>query len=239
MGMPFELNQPDAEGLGRFDDLAGRYEDWFATGLGAFVARQETALLLELLRPAAGERVLEVGAGTGYFLRAVARTGARCVGLDPSVAMLAVAKVGGGDGAIGYVRGRGEALPFPDGGFDALLAMTVLEFVADVEAVVAEAVRVVRPGGRLVFGVLNVRGPWARARRRQGGLWAAARFFTAVELGELLAPYGRVQLVYGVHVPPWAGSLPAPVIEVTDQVLRRLMPASGALIAAQLVREES
>jgi ubiquinone/menaquinone biosynthesis C-methylase UbiE len=235
MSMPTDLV---ARGLTRFDALAGRYEDWFATRLGAFVERQETELLLRLLRPTAGERVLEVGAGTGHFLRAIARRGPRCIGIEPSAAMIGVARSRGGNGRTDYVRGRGEALPFPDESFDALLAMTVLEFVTDVESVVAEAARVVRPGGRVVVAVLNARGPWARARLRQGGLWAAARFFTAAELRALLLPFGRVTVEHCVHVPPEAGGLPAPVLALTNQILRRLRPASGALIAAQVVLEE-
>src|SRR6266545_1565293 len=166
--------------LTRFEELAETYEGWFATRLGSIVDLREKDLIAGLLRPKPGEAILEVGSGTGHFLQEVARTGARCVGIEPSAEMLSVAV--SRSRTIGYVRGRGESLPFKAGSFDGLLCMTTLEFVQDVEAVIQEAARVVRPDGRLFFGVLNANGPWARARKRQGGLWSEARFFRAAEL---------------------------------------------------------
>ncbi len=50
---------------------------------------------------------------------------------------------------------RGERLPFLTGSFDVTLALTVLEFVSDPYAMLAEMWRVLQPGGRLVIGVLN------------------------------------------------------------------------------------
>jgi SAM-dependent methyltransferase len=220
-----------------FDDLAGSYDEWFATPFGAFVAARERELILRLLAPARGEIVLEVGSGTGYFLRAVEAAGAGCIGLEPSEAMLSVAKARSTPGDnIGFVRARAEALPFPDARFDALLCMTALEFVEDVEAALSEAGRVVRPGARLVFGVLNAEGPWARARRREGGFWSQARFFTGAELKALLSPLGTVRLEYCVHVPPGAGRLPRSLLAPVDSLVGLISPASAALIGARVIR---
>ena len=217
----------------RFDDLAATYEAWFDTPLGRYVARSEKELILGLLRPTYADVILEVGSGTGYFLRELAGSGARCIGIEPSVEMLAVA-VSRSGGIIDYVRGRGEALPFESGAFDALLFMTTLEFAQDVEAAVREAARVTRPGGHLVCGVLNEDGPWARARRREGGLWNEARFFRAAELAALLSPLGAVRVSFCVHVPPQFSRLPGPCLSLMDGLLRRLFPASGALIGAHV-----
>jgi SAM-dependent methyltransferase len=216
-----------------FDSLAGAYESWFDTPGGQFVARREKEMIANLLLPKRGEAILEVGAGTGYFLREIAASGAHCIGLEPSSEMLAVALSRPGP-ALDYIRGVGEALPFEDDAFDALLYMTTLEFVQDVDAALREAARVVRAGGRLAFGVLNAAGPWAAARRREGGFWSEARFFAARELRALLSPLGPVQIESCVHVPPRFLSLPATTLRPLDAVLRRLLPASGALIGARV-----
>ena len=219
--------------LSRFNELANTYEEWFATRLGSLVARREKELIVGLLRPTAGETMLEVGSGTGYLMREIARSGARCVGVEPSAAMLAVAVSRSGR-TIDYVRGRSESLPFREASFHGLLYMTTLEFMQDVDASLREGVRVVRPDGRLVFGVPNAKGPWARARRREGGLWNEARFFGASELEAMLSAYGAVQVESCVHVPPQLGWLPVPVLSVIDLLMRRLSPGSGALVGARV-----
>jgi ubiquinone/menaquinone biosynthesis C-methylase UbiE len=220
--------------LTRFDELASGYEGWFATRLGAFVDRREKELMLGLLNPQPDETILEIGSGTGYFLRSVAESGARCIGIEPSEEMLSVA-IARPAGNVEYVRGCGESLPFSEGSLDAVLYMTTLEFVSDVEAALKEAGRIVRRDGRLVFGILSAEGPWARARKRAGGLWAGARFFNASELEAMLSPLGAVQIEYCVHVPPRLGWLPAPLMSLVDGAFRRLFPASGALIAARVI----
>lgn len=66
-----------------------------------------------------------------------------------------------------WVRAWGEALPFPGESFDVVLLFTTLEFVEDVERVLLEARRVLRPGGALVVGVL---GPSPPGPPSTGGL---------------------------------------------------------------------
>jgi len=219
--------------LSRFDPLAEDYESWFATPLGAFVAQRERELILHLLEANSGKTIVEVGSGTGYFLREVAFFGARCVGVEPSAEMLAVSMSRSGR-AIDYVRGCGEALPIKDATVDAVLFMTTLEFVQDVDATIREAARVVRPDGKLVIGVLNAEGPWAQARRREGGLWRDARFFSGAELKAELSHLGAIRVEYCVHVPPNASSWPRPLMRLADWLLRRLLPAKGALIGIQV-----
>lgn len=103
-----------------------------------------------------GQRVLEVGCGTGVVVRDLAAlVGSRgqVVGVDPSRSMLGAARaLARGHPLRGRMRWRqasGAALPFADGRFDAVLSITVLLHVADPEAVVREMARVTRPGGHV------------------------------------------------------------------------------------------
>jgi len=118
------------------------------------VAARDT--YLGLLDIAAGERVLDVGCGSGAVTRAIAkRVGSRglAVGLDQSPALLAVARelarqAGVGD-CVEFHEGNALRLPFPDSSFDAVVCVTVLSHVPKGEAAIPELVRVLRPGGRL------------------------------------------------------------------------------------------
>ncbi|HEX6131239.1 MAG TPA: class I SAM-dependent methyltransferase [Actinomycetota bacterium] len=124
--------------------------------------------LVSRVAPAPGRRVLDVASGTGLVAREAARRGASVVQLDPSEAMLraglSVTARRGLDDAVRPVAGRAEALPFRDGGFDALTVTYLLRYVDDPADTVRELVRVVRPGG--VVASLEFHVPpaaWARS----------------------------------------------------------------------------
>lgn len=169
---------------GPFDDpaLAASYEGWYA-GRGRRADRFEKRTLARLLAgmPRAAS-MLEIGCGTGHFTRWLAEGCARVVGLDASRAMLAEAAWRDG---IPYVRGDAEALPFPDRSFDLVALVTALEFVADPERALREAVRVARSG--LLVGALN-RWSFSALRRRIAARppWSAARFLAPRELSRLV-----------------------------------------------------
>ena len=116
-------------------------------------------------------RVLDVATGTGAVaIELVRQHGCSVVGIDRSPEMLAVARervaARGLSARIELHEGRAEALPFPDGSFDALTVTYLLRYVDDPAATIRELARVVRPGGTMAmldFGV-----PPARVAR---ALW--------------------------------------------------------------------
>jgi demethylmenaquinone methyltransferase / 2-methoxy-6-polyprenyl-1,4-benzoquinol methylase len=108
--------------------------------------------------PGPGQRILDVATGTGMVAFALARRGAEVTALDQSEAMLAVARrrTPPASGAVTFVTGEAERLPYPDAAFDALTFTYLLRYVDDPAATMRELARVVRPGGRIgmvEFGV--------------------------------------------------------------------------------------
>ena len=101
-----------------------------------------------------GQRVLDVGCGTGVLACAAAeRVGPRgqVVGLDPNAQMLAVARRK--PSGIVWQSGRAESLPFDDASFDAVVSQFALMFFESKSAAIAEMLRVLRPRGRLAVAV--------------------------------------------------------------------------------------
>jgi ubiquinone/menaquinone biosynthesis C-methylase UbiE len=115
-------------------------------------------LLIEQAAPSAGQRVLDIGCGTGTLAIEVKRTepGAEVVGLDADPEMLeqARSKAAGAGVEIGFDEGYSTELPYPDGSFDLVLS-TLFFHHLDPEPkrlTAGEIARVVRPGGELHVG---------------------------------------------------------------------------------------
>lgn len=111
---------------------------------------------LELIGLAPGQRVLDIGCGSGVVTRDIARRigpDGQVVGIDASPRLLTVARelveaAGLGD-RVELREGDARALPFGPGEFDVVLAVTVLAHVPEGERAIPEMVRVTRPGGRV------------------------------------------------------------------------------------------
>jgi 2-polyprenyl-6-hydroxyphenyl methylase / 3-demethylubiquinone-9 3-methyltransferase len=109
-----------------------------------------------------GACVLDLGCAGGFMAEAMADRGAFVTGIDPATEAIAAAKAhaAANDRSIRYDVGVGEALPYEDGSFDAVVCVDVLEHVADLGRVLSEAARVMRPGGLFLFDTIN-RNPMA------------------------------------------------------------------------------
>jgi ubiquinone/menaquinone biosynthesis C-methylase UbiE len=136
--------------------------------------------LREALVPASGQRILEVGPGTGYYALEVAgwiAPGHLDV-FDLQQEMLDHTLLRAEERGIGNIvamRGDARSLPFVDDTFDAAYLVTVLGEIPDQEAALRELARVVRPGGRVVVGELLGDPHWVspgrlRARAERAGL---------------------------------------------------------------------
>lgn len=107
--------------------------------------------------PLAGLRVLDIGCGGGLVSEPMARLGAQVVGIDASEKNIQVARTHAeqGDLAVDYRNTAAEDLAAAGERFDVVLALEVIEHVADIGSFMAACARLARPGGALVFSTLN------------------------------------------------------------------------------------
>ena len=139
---------------------AGHRTMWAAGDYPAVAAEIDDALpaaLMAALPPLAGLDVLDVATGNGNAAVRVAEAGARrTVGLDLVPELLDVAREratarGLAPGAIEWVAGDAEALPFPDASFDVVTSVVGIQFAPRHQVAADELVRVLRPGGTLAL----------------------------------------------------------------------------------------
>lgn len=130
-----------------FDGVAGRY-DLTNTVLSFGQDRGWRRATRQALGLHPGDRVLDVGAGTGVSTAELALSGGRAVGLDLSLGMLRAGRRVRPQ--VPLLAGDALALPFPDATFDAVTISFALRNVVDTDAALRELARVTRPGGRLV-----------------------------------------------------------------------------------------
>lgn len=104
-----------------------------------------------------GRAVLDLGCAGGFMAEALARRGAQVTGIDPAAEAIGAARAHARTGGlrIGYDVGVGEALPYDSASFDAVVCVDVLEHVADLNKVLAEVARILRPGGLFLFDTIN------------------------------------------------------------------------------------
>jgi SAM-dependent methyltransferase len=147
-------------------DVSGNAYDRF---MGRY-SRELAPAFANLARVEAGQRVLDVGCGSGVLTEELARRlGADHVaGADPSPLLEACAdRVPGAD----LKRAGAEQLPWPDDSFDAALAQLVVHFMDDVEGGIAEMARVTRPGGVVAACTWDFSG----GMKLLGTFWASAK----------------------------------------------------------------
>jgi ubiquinone/menaquinone biosynthesis C-methylase UbiE len=204
------INEQDTATLERFiDRLEYRGTD------PTFVAYREA--YLALIGLPADAAVLDLGCGTGVVTRAlVARHGfaGTVTGVDQSPDFIAAAQRLGADDRSEFVVGDAHALNFADATFDAAVAHTLLSHVRDPLAVLAQAARVVRPGGSvaifdgdypsLTFGSSDSRLGEEMERAIQATIMSSPRVMR--ELPRLLPQAGLELIATQAHVYAEAGS---------------------------------
>jgi SAM-dependent methyltransferase len=186
-----------------------RQQQAWASGDFAVVAARIVLVAEQLCDTAdlhAGWRVLDVATGSGNAAIAAARHGCTAVGIDyvPSLLERGRARAAAEGLAVELIEGDAEALPFPDGSFDAVTSVFGAMFAPDHRQAASELLRVVRPGGTIALAS-----------------WTPTGF-----IGELFR-------TVAAHVPPPAG-VQSPMLWGTEEHLRGLFGESiGCLEVAE------
>jgi demethylmenaquinone methyltransferase/2-methoxy-6-polyprenyl-1,4-benzoquinol methylase len=141
------MNKQASDVSGMFDGVARRYDrtNTVLSGGNDILWRAAT---VRAVAPVAGERILDVAAGTGTSSAALARSGARVVAVDFSPGMIAEGRRR--HKKIEFIEANAEKLPFGDDEFDAVTISFGLRNVNDPKQALSEMYRVLKPGGRLV-----------------------------------------------------------------------------------------
>ena len=175
MGHIFDFKEADA------------YDAWLSEPKNQYWLDMEIRLMLSLLEPQKGQRVLDIGCGTGASLEPIMNMGLNLTGIDPSPYMLDIAEKKLGH-SVDFHKGVGEELPFDDNAFESALFVTSLEFMDRPAKAIEEACRVARE--RVVICVLNRYAVLNIARRCKGffvnTLYTQAKFFSTGELKQML-----------------------------------------------------
>ena len=161
-------------------DVSEAYERWaplYPADAGNELMRLEQRAMTRLLPEVAGLDAVDVGCGSGRYLRLLRARGARrCLGVDPARAMLERCR-----GLPAHLAGaRLPSLPLLRATFDVAVCGLVLGHVEDLEAALREIARVLRPGGRLLYSDVHPDGArhgWRRTFVSDDGREYAVRHF--------------------------------------------------------------
>jgi 2-polyprenyl-3-methyl-5-hydroxy-6-metoxy-1,4-benzoquinol methylase len=190
-----------------------------------------------------GCSLLDVGCGTGHWMRALADRGFIVSGVDASDAMLEHARELNPDATI--EQGDVDRLPFPDGTFDYVICIEVLRYLRDPTSAIREIARVLKPGGAAFVTAaprLNLNGYWLvnQVTRRVpvGNLTQLRQYFTTS--GTLVRQFRSAGLadviVHGVYMGPlnWIERLAKSHL---DPFLRWWEPVDRALSDRPVLRD--
>lgn len=156
-----------------FEKYADQYEDWFVQNKYAFKAE------IEAVRKHIPEhsRGIEIGVGSGLFAEPLGIH----VGLDPSGEMRLKAVKRG----INVVDGTAENLPFMDNFYDFALMVTTICFVDNVKQSINEAKRIIKPGGKLIIGLIDKNsniGKLYKKHQKESVFYSTAIFYSTEEI---------------------------------------------------------
>src|SRR3990172_8258032 len=123
---------------------AEEYDRWYASRRGRWIGRCELDLLLSVLQPRAGESMLDVGCGTGFFTRELSgQITGRIIGVDINHEWVRYALQKGGARSA-YAIADARVLPFRKDSFDMVISIAALCFIKEPLRAIHEVIRVTR-----------------------------------------------------------------------------------------------
>jgi ubiquinone/menaquinone biosynthesis C-methylase UbiE len=170
-----------------FEEAAAAYDAWFDRH--RWVYESEIMALKRFLPPSGNG--LEIGVGTGRFAVPLGLQ----VGIDPAKAMADLARRRG----IMVVRAVAEALPFGDASFRLAVLVTTLCFLQTPFLALSEVARILKPGGRLIIGMIDKDSPLGRryeAHQMESAFYRHAHFYPVSRVLDWISelPFRGIQI---------------------------------------------
>ncbi|MFO7864559.1 MAG: class I SAM-dependent methyltransferase [Salinivirgaceae bacterium] len=178
-------------------DVAQSYDAYYKTETGKQIDVIEKNVLKTLLQDVVRGEMLELGCGTGHWTQFFAGLGFDVTAIDNSRAMLERASTKKIKAT--FREANAQNLPFDDEAFGIVASVTMLEFVDNQEQVLAEMMRVLKPGGYLLLGCLNADSVLGK-NKQNDDTFREADFFTKDQLYKKLEHIGKVRYKCGVYM---------------------------------------
>jgi ubiquinone/menaquinone biosynthesis C-methylase UbiE len=134
-----------------YDEVADIYDDRYDCRRGRTYHGHICSQVMRFIPP--GGFMLDVGCGTGLFVKRYVEEGGKAVGLDISPKMVEKARLRCPEN--NFIVGTADVLPFADNTFDALASLLAFSYVPDPERMLKESFRVLKPGGRIGICTLS------------------------------------------------------------------------------------
>ena len=224
-----------------FDRLAADYDSWYQTPLGARSDALEKEAVFSLADPQPGEYALDVSCGTGNYALALAARKLIVAAVDSARKMLEIAQSKAAREllSIDFRLGTADDLPFASDSFDLVTAILMLEFTPSPQKALSEMLRVLKPGGRIVIGVLGRCSLWATVRRLKGlfapSIWSRATFSSPGNLKDLLADAGAHSFRWrsAIYFPPVTSYWLLKRFRPLEGIGQKVLPGLGAFLAVR------
>jgi ubiquinone/menaquinone biosynthesis C-methylase UbiE len=208
-------------------EVALGYDTYYQTETGKIVDNIEKKIVLAHLKNLPKTNWLELGCGTGHWTKFFSDCGFQVTAIDNSEAMLEIARSKNMEN-VQVLHADASRLPFPDAFFPGIFSITMLEFVDDLELVLNEIDRVLKPGGTFVLGCLNARSELGK-NKENNPVFKHAHFFTSEEIKEMLARFGNPRISAGLYF--------SPDFEILDGS-KKQSTAEPAFIAASVQKQK-
>lgn len=221
-------------------------EDGYTVKIGKDIyeaVRNEIKLISNGMR----KSILEIGGGSGSFFDYVDKYALRYINIDPSLVF---------DGELvenrlktekyGCIQCSAEDVPLDDSSFDVIIAIDSLDHIPDVDRVLIEVSRLLKPNGYFIMSINN-KGSWwkkllsgTECLRKREELIAQEHYFqwSANECEEFLAKYFYVENIFTITYLPYIPKVWKFILPVVEIVGRRLMPRLGANLVCVAKKEQ-
>jgi ubiquinone/menaquinone biosynthesis C-methylase UbiE len=181
-------------------DIAKDYDNYYKKKSGRTVDRIEKDTFTSFLKKLPRGNLLELGCGTGHWTAYFSGEGFKVTAIDTSETMLQIAKEKNIGNAI-FQKADAADLPYTAHSFPVIATITMLEFVNNINEVLDEIDRVLKPGGTLLAGCLNELSELGK-NKINSKVYRHGHFFTPEEIEQLLSRFGHPQINYGVYFSP-------------------------------------